>query len=134
MNSRELENRPLVPAEAHHQTVTARVRNIHYRVEVTTLGESPTTKLGLNDIGVVTGGDQPHRRCSLIRIAKQRATGSFILIDPLTNETVGAGMIRRAVDASLRGAGRVSSHERMSATGIPGDCGGRSASGSGLET
>jgi sulfate adenylyltransferase large subunit len=110
MNSRELETGRSYLLKHTTQTVTARVRNIHYRVEVTTLGESHTTKLGLNDIGVVTV--ETNRPLFFDPYREQRATGSFILIDPLTNETVGAGMIRRALDASLRGTGRVSSHER----------------------
>ena len=45
-----------------------------------------------------------------------RATGSFILIDPLTNETAGAGMIERATDDAARG--RVTAEERAARTAM----------------
>jgi len=106
------------------------LRNASYRVEVTTLGESHTTKLGLNDIAW-DGGD--HQPLFLILIGRAACDGSFILIDPLTTETVGAGMSRRAVDASLRRAGRVSAMSGCSQWAFPLRCSGRSAPGSGLE-
>lgn len=68
------------------------VQGISYKVDINTLRkEEDTTSFSLNEIGRVT-----------IRTAaplfydsynKNRQTGSFILIDPGTNETVAAGMI-----------------------------------------
>ena len=68
------------------------VQGISYKVDINTLRkEEDTTSFSLNEIGRVS-----------IRTAaplfydsynKNRQTGSFILIDPGTNETVAAGMI-----------------------------------------
>ena len=62
-----------------------------YRVDPNTLHREDATQLGMNDIGRV--------RLTLFRplfldeYERNRATGSFVLIDPLTNLTVGAGMV-----------------------------------------
>jgi sulfate adenylyltransferase subunit 1 len=68
------------------------VKDIRYKVNINTLHRiEDDLSLGLNDIGRI-----------LIRTTaplfydsykKNRATGSVILIDEFTNETVGAGMI-----------------------------------------
>lgn len=110
MNVRELETGRSYLLKHGAQTVTARVRNILYRLDVTTLGETHTTRLGLNDIGVVSV--ETNRPLFFDPYRQLRATGACILIDPLTNETVGAAMIRRALDTAQRGTGRVTSHER----------------------
>jgi sulfate adenylyltransferase large subunit len=76
-----------------HTTRTARaiVEEIEYRVDINTLEHEPASQLGLNEIGRV------HLRCSAPLVvdpyARNRTTGSFILIDESTNDTVAAGMI-----------------------------------------
>src|SRR5262249_40995469 len=77
-----------------HTTRSAKalVRELNYRLEVTSLPrDETTTSLSMNDMG----------RASL-RITeplfvdeyrRNRTTGSFILVDEGTNETVGAGMV-----------------------------------------
>jgi sulfate adenylyltransferase subunit 1 (EFTu-like GTPase family) len=50
------------------------------------------------------------------RYADNRATGSFILIDPSTNFTAGAGMISAAVGEEAAGAQRSSIVERITRT------------------
>jgi bifunctional enzyme CysN/CysC len=77
-----------------HTTRSARVlvRELQYRLDVNTLhrDESATT-LQLNDIGRVTlRATQP---LFFDEYRRNRATGSFILVDEGTNATVGAGMI-----------------------------------------
>jgi len=73
------------------QEVKARVRSIRCRFDVNTLGQEPAAELRLNEIGAVVVETRkplfvdPYRR--------NRVTGAFILIDPLSNETVAAGMI-----------------------------------------
>jgi len=47
---------------------------------------------------------------------QNRATGGFILIDPISNETIGAGMIEQAVSAAAP-KGRVTASERAAARG-----------------
>jgi bifunctional enzyme CysN/CysC len=75
--------------------VQAFISRIDYRVDVDTMHREPVTALGLNDIGrveITTG--QP---LFFDSYRVNAATGSFILIDPHTNVTVAAGMIRGEV-------------------------------------
>jgi len=77
-----------------HTTRTARtiVKDVQYRLDVNTLHrDQETAELGLNEIGRV----QLRTTAPLLAdpYAKNRATGSFILIDEATGVTVGAGMI-----------------------------------------
>jgi len=63
------------------------------RVDVHTLQPDPAAnELGLNDIGRVRL--RTSKPLAFDPYARNRATGSFILIDEATNDTVGAGMIR----------------------------------------
>jgi sulfate adenylyltransferase subunit 1 (EFTu-like GTPase family) len=77
-----------------HTTRSARaiVESIECRVDINTLRNERSPELGLNEIGRV------RLRCSVPLIvdpyARNRTTGSFILIDEATNDTVGAGMVR----------------------------------------
>jgi len=73
------------------QMVQARIRELRHRVDINTLGHQRASELGLNEIGVVSVEAQ--RPIFFDAYRKNRATGSFILIDALTNETLGAGMI-----------------------------------------
>ncbi|MEN3279939.1 MAG: bifunctional enzyme CysN/CysC [Solirubrobacteraceae bacterium] len=77
-----------------HATHTARaiVEAIDDRVEVTSLSREPAPgELALNDIGRVSL--RTSKPLAFDPYARNRATGSFILIDEATNDTVGAGMI-----------------------------------------
>jgi sulfate adenylyltransferase large subunit len=114
MNQKPLTpHRPYLIKQAS-QTAQARVREIRARIDVNTLAHQPAGELDLNEIGMVSVEAQrplffdPYRR--------NRATGGFILIDPITNETVGAGMIRQAHTTS-GSAGRVTAAERRAARG-----------------
>ncbi|HJT89359.1 MAG TPA: sulfate adenylyltransferase subunit CysN [Bryobacteraceae bacterium] len=93
MNEKPLE--PHRPYLLKHSTqmVQARVREIRHRVDIHTLGHERASQLQLNEIGVVSVEAQ--RQIFFDAYRENRATGSFILIDPLTNETLGAGMITR---------------------------------------
>ena len=79
-----------------HTTRSARaiVEQLEYRVDVNTLEHVETDHLVLNEIGRV------HLRLShpvmVDRYRRNRTTGSFILIDEATNDTVGAGMLVHA--------------------------------------
>jgi sulfate adenylyltransferase subunit 1 (EFTu-like GTPase family) len=77
-----------------HATHTARaiVDALEDRVEVATLGrEAAPSELAHNDIGRVRL--RTSKPLAFDPYARNRATGSFILIDEATNDTVGAGMI-----------------------------------------
>jgi bifunctional enzyme CysN/CysC len=80
------------------RTVTATVSPVKYRIDVNTLEHMPTKKLELNDIGVCgleLSGPIPFEPYRVSRVL-----GGFILIDRLTNNTVGAGMLAFALRRS----------------------------------
>ena len=96
---------PLDPGTSYvlmHTTRSARafVQKIKYRIDVDTLHRQPGAGLGWNDIGrVEITTSKPIFFDPFNRIPQ---TGSFILVDPFTNVTVAAGMIRgeaRALEA-----------------------------------
>jgi sulfate adenylyltransferase subunit 1 len=76
-----------------HTTRSAKaiVDQIEYRVDVNELGQEKASQLELNEIGRV------RLRASTPLVvdpySRNRTTGSFILIDEATNDTVGAGMV-----------------------------------------
>jgi sulfate adenylyltransferase subunit 1 (EFTu-like GTPase family) len=73
-------------------TVRAVLDTIHHTLEVEKLTERPDAdSLSRNEIGRVTL--RTSSELYFDRYADNRTTGSFILIDEATNETVGAGMI-----------------------------------------
>jgi sulfate adenylyltransferase large subunit len=79
----------------HHTTRSAKaiIDKLEYRVDVNSLDrDAGASELALNEIGRV------HLRSSTPLVvdpySRNRTTGSFILIDEATNDTVGAGMIR----------------------------------------
>ncbi len=74
------------------RTVAATVDAVVYRVDVDTLHRAPAERLGLNDIGRVRLTTAAPLCFDPFR--QNPATGAFILIDPDTNATVAAGMIR----------------------------------------
>jgi bifunctional enzyme CysN/CysC len=80
------------------QTVTASVMDVKYQVNVNTLEHTAAKTLGLNAIGVCTLNlDRP---IGFDPYADNRDTGGFVLIDRMTNATVGAGMIHFALRRS----------------------------------
>ena len=75
-----------------HQ-VRAFISELNYRIDVNTLHRDAAHTLQLNEIGRVKITTTQPLYFDPYRL--NRGTGSFILIDPHTNVTVGAGMIRR---------------------------------------
>ena len=73
------------------QAVKAQVRQIRYRADVNTLERQPATELKLNEIGAVV--IDTHLPLFVDQYLRNRATGSFVLIDPISNATVAAGMV-----------------------------------------
>jgi hypothetical protein len=73
------------------QYVRAEVRDLHFKVDMGSLENVPAETLGLNDIGKVTLACR--RAVYFDPYRQNRATGAFIIVDSLTNSTVGAGMI-----------------------------------------
>ncbi|WFP48492.1 sulfate adenylyltransferase subunit CysN [Methylomonas sp. EFPC3] len=95
------------------RSVSGSVATIHHRIDVNTLEHHDADELKLNEIGLCTVAVnapvvfEPYKR--------NKATGSFIIIDRLTNVTVGAGMI--VGDASKDEWAPVTAEERASRFG-----------------
>ena len=93
-----MHERPMQPTGRYrimHNTNTtcAMIRDLVYRVNVNTLEkDNEATSLKLNEIGRVKIRTQ--KKLCYDEYGKNRATGSFIIIDEGSNATVGAGMIR----------------------------------------
>ena len=86
-------NRPLLLKHTV-QTVKANIESVVNRLNIETLETAPAETLELNAIGVLR--IRTAKPLFLDRYQNNRATGSFILLDPLTNATIAAGMVRRA--------------------------------------
>ena len=80
------------------QTVTATVTDIKHEVNVDTLEQIAAKKLDLNSIGVCNLSTD--RQIAYDSYNENRETGSFILIDRASNQTVGAGMLHFALRRS----------------------------------
>ena len=74
------------------RTVRAKAIQFRYRVNVNTLAHEPVSSLHMNDIGYVEF--ETVNPLFFDPYTENRITGSFILIDPISNATLGAGMIR----------------------------------------
>ena len=87
---------PMIPGKQYlikhcNRVAPGQVSNLRYQIDVNTLRKQDASTLQLNEIG----------RCSLTLTqslmydgyTQNRATGAFIVIDRLSNNTVGAGMI-----------------------------------------
>jgi bifunctional enzyme CysN/CysC len=110
---------PLVPGRQYTfkhttRTTVGSVPNIRHRIDVNTQEHHPADRLQLNEIGLCEVAlnapiaFDPYSAC--------KGTGSFIVIDRLTNVTIGAGMILGPVggSAALR---RVTAEERAARFG-----------------
>ena len=91
---------PLLPGRAYllklgAQTVSAQVAEIKHAIDVNTLAELPARVLELN--GIAAASLTTDRPLVFEPYAESRDLGGFILIDRLSNATVGAGMIRFAL-------------------------------------
>jgi bifunctional enzyme CysN/CysC len=74
------------------RSVRAQVRELAYRIDINTLHRDETANsLSLNEIGRVRL--RTHSPVAFDAYRRNRSTGSFILVDDATNNTVAAGMI-----------------------------------------
>ena len=98
MNDRELmPGRPYGIKLGARSAVTT-ITNIKHRINVNTLERSAATTLAMNEIGVCTiSVDRP---LPFDPYAENRDTGGFLVIDRLTNVTVGVGLIDFALRRS----------------------------------
>ncbi|HUO21667.1 MAG TPA: adenylyl-sulfate kinase, partial [Caulobacteraceae bacterium] len=94
---------PMLPGRSYllkigAQTVTATITEPKYKVNVNTMEHLAAKQLGLNEIGVVNLAlDRP---IAFDPYTVNRDTGGFILINRMTNNTVGAGMLNFALRRS----------------------------------
>ena len=96
---------PMLPGKQYlfklnAKTVSGVVEKIHNVVDVNTLEKDLADELGLNQIAQVrVKFNEP---VAFDPYAASRSTGCFIVIDRLSNGTVGAGMVQRAVQPMLQ--------------------------------
>ncbi len=72
-------------------TVNGQIKTLRHKIDVNSLEELKVPSLELNEIGLIE--ITLDKKVSFDAYKENRATGSFIFIDPLTNVTIGAGMI-----------------------------------------
>jgi bifunctional enzyme CysN/CysC len=118
-----MSDEPMLPGRPYWlkigtKQVSATITEPKYKVNVNTLEHLAAKKLELNEIGVCNLSlDQaiafdPYKEC--------RETGAFILIDRLSNATVGAGMIHFALRRSQNIHWQALDVNRQSRAGIKG--------------
>jgi bifunctional enzyme CysN/CysC len=91
-------------------SVSGNITLIHHKVDVNTLEKSPAPALELNEIGLCDlSFDQP---LYFDAYKRNRSTGAFIIIDRLSNVTIGAGMIE---DDSARRKSTEPHHDHVTA-------------------
>ena len=95
-----MDDAAMIPGRAYYlkigaQTVSATVAQPKYQVNVNTLEHTAVKTLALNAIGVATVTTD--RAIPFAAYADNRELGGFILIDKMTNATVGAGLIHFAL-------------------------------------
>ena len=107
---------PMVPGRLYNiklgPTFTAgSVQRIEHRIDVNTLEQDKAEQLALNEIGLCEVSlNQP---VAFDPYPRNRLTGAFIVIDRLTNVTVGAGMIAGAAQGGSENLEPVSTEERQ---------------------
>lgn len=84
-----------------NKTVPGLVTDLKYKVNVNTMEQQPAKTLELNEIGICNIGLDS--RIAFDPYGDNRETGAFIIIDRITNTTVGVGMI----DFALRRASNI---------------------------
>jgi sulfate adenylyltransferase large subunit len=93
------------------RTTRAQALRILHRVNISTLRNEPSRQLQMNDIASVEL--QTVTPLFFDGYGSNRTTGSFILIDPISNATVAAGMIRRNVGENAGDSTPVAAIERQ---------------------
>src|SRR5690606_29316979 len=95
-----LDEAPLLPGRQYEvkfgpKLTRGHVGILHHRVDVNTLERNEVERLQLNEIGLARF--HLSENVPLDAYDAVPGTGAFIMIDPLSNATVGAGMVTRAV-------------------------------------
>ena len=79
------------------KTTSGEVEKLHHRIDVNTLAEKDAEMLAMNEIGLVD--IKLTEAMAFDSYSKNKQTGGFVIIDRLSNLTVGAGMIDSALAA-----------------------------------
>jgi bifunctional enzyme CysN/CysC len=95
-----MHEQPMLPGRTYLMKIGtcsagATVTSLKYKINVNTLEHLAAKKLDLNEIGICNLGLD--RQIPFDPYVENRETGGLILIDRLTNDTVGAGLIQHAL-------------------------------------
>jgi bifunctional enzyme CysN/CysC len=90
------------------QMVRADIESVEFLVDLETLEQKSANRIEMNDIGEVI--ISAHRKLFVDPYHKNSATGAFIIIDPITNNTVAAGMVEGIVEGARQKAHQ---HEKL---------------------
>jgi bifunctional enzyme CysN/CysC len=98
-----MDDEPMLPGRPYllklgTRTVSATIAEPKYKINVNTMEHLAAKRLGLNEIGVCNV--LLDRVVPFDSYTENRDTGGFILIDRMTNNTVGAGMLHFALRRS----------------------------------
>jgi bifunctional enzyme CysN/CysC len=95
-----MDEKPLIPGRSYYlkmgaQTVSPQVAEPKYQINVNTMDHAAVKTLELSAIGVANVTTD--RSIPFAPYAENRTLGGFILIDKITNATVGAGLVNFAL-------------------------------------
>lgn len=101
-----MDENPLMPNKQYGfkfatKFVPGSVTSVEYQIDVNTMEHKDAVRLNLNEIGV--GQIKLTQPVACDPYTKNRETGAFIIIDRLTNSTVGAGMV---IDVAAENTGK----------------------------
>ncbi len=95
-----MSEKPMMPGRPYVMKIGAREATVtpsklKHKINVNTLAKEPSKNLGLNEIGVCNVSID--RDIAFDAYKASRATGGFIMIDRMTNNTVGMGLLNFAL-------------------------------------
>ena len=98
-----LSETPLFPGRSYlfklgTRTIPGSISRLRHRVEIDSFESVPAERLGMNDVGMVAVALSTS--VPLARFAESQDLGGFVVIDRLTNATIGVGMVREIATAA----------------------------------
>ena len=99
MDSKPLRNFENYIIKGYFGYVNATISKIEYKYNLETFEQLNTENLEINEVGIVH--INCHRPLFLESYKESKNTGSFIIIDRLTNLTVGCGMINEVIEKEI---------------------------------
>jgi bifunctional enzyme CysN/CysC len=100
-----MDEQPLIPGNSYyikHNTkmLSSDVDNIVYKIDLDTARRADSSSLGINDVGRVLWS--MHNPTIREKYINNRNTGRFIIVDKISNATVGAGIILDKRPSAIR--------------------------------